>query len=261
MRIGATQLFFTDKSVAESLVYAKDCGYDSLELVVRDGADLNPDADGAALKQMRAEAERLGMTIPSLVARAANTLASANPADRAAAVEGIRKSIRIAELLGADAILVHPGQLTAQVRYDVMYENVKYAMRQVAPEAERAKVSIGVENVWNKFLLSPLEAKRFAEEVGSAYIGVYFDVGNFVPWAFPEQWIEILGPIVKKVHFKDFKRREHQFVPLLEGDVDWAAVMKALREVGYDTEVIQEVAGDPEGMKSTAEAMRKILGR
>jgi len=132
-------------------------------------------------------------------------------------------------------------------------------MQQVAPAAKKAKVAVGVENVWNKFLLSPLEAKRFIEEVGSEYIGVYFDVGNFVPWAFPEQWIEMLGAGIKKVHFKDFKRRGHEFVPLLEGDVDWPAVMAVLRGIGYDTDVIQEVAGDEEGMKSTAAAMRKIL--
>ncbi len=103
------------------------------------------------------------------------------------------------------------------------------------------------------------QAKRFLEEAGSEYIGVYFDVGNFVPWAFPEHWIEMLGSAVKKVHFKDFRRKGHQFVPLLEGDVDWPAVMKALRGVGYSSDVIQEVAGDEAGMKATAEAMRKIV--
>ncbi len=259
MRIGATQLFFAEKSVADSLAYAKQTGYESLELVVREKADLKPGTDETALTKMRKAADRLGMTIPSLVPQAANTLASADPAARAAAVEGIRQAIRIAKGLGADTILVHPGQLTPQVRYDTMYENVQAAMRKVAPAAKRAKVSVGVENVWNKFLLSPLEAKRFCDEVGSEYIGVYFDVGNFVPWAFPEQWIEMLGSHVKKVHFKDFRRRGHEFVPLLEGDVDWPAVMRALRGIGYDTEVIQEVAGDEAGMRSTAELMRKIL--
>jgi len=259
MRIGATQLFFTEKSVPDSLAFAKDTGYDSLELCVRDDAELKPDTDDAALRAMRQEADRLGLVIPSLVPAACQGFASPDPAVRAGALEVLRKSIHIAEVLGADTILVHPGQLTPQVRYDVMYENVKAAMQQVAPLAEKAKVAVGVENVWNKFLLSPLEAKRFIEEVGSEYIGVYFDVGNFVPWAFPEQWIEMLGQGIKKVHFKDFKRRGHEFVPLLEGDVDWPAVMKALRGVGYDTEVIQEVAGDEEGMKSTAAAMRKIL--
>jgi len=260
MRIGATQLFFAGKSVADSLAYAKETGYESLELCVREDADLKPDADDASLRAMRKEADRLGLGIPSLVPGACQGFASADPAARAKALAVLRQSLRIASALGADTILVHPGQLTPQVRYDVMYENVKQAMRQVAPEAERAKVAVGVENVWNKFLLSPLEAKRFLEEVGSEYVGVYFDVGNFVPWAFPEQWIEIVGQGIKKVHFKDFRRKGHQFVPLLEGDVDWPAVMKALRSIGYDSDVIQEVAGDEAGMKSTAAAMRKIVG-
>lgn len=259
MRIGATQLFFAEKSVADSLAYAKQTGYESLELVVREKGELRPDADDAAVRAMVQEAERQGLGIPSLVPAVCQGFASPAPAARQGALEGLQRSIHLAALLGADTILVHPGQLTPQVRYDAMYENVQQAMREVAPEAERAKVCVGVENVWNKFLLSPLEAKTFVDEVGSEYIGIYFDVGNFVPWAYPEQWIEILGSRIKKVHFKDFRRKDHQFVPLLEGDVDWPAVMKALRGVGYDSDVIQEVAGDEAGMRSTAEAMRKIL--
>ena len=259
MRIGATQLFFAEKSVADSLAYAKETGYESLELCVRDDAELKPDTDDASLRAMRQEAERLGLGIPSLVPAACQGFASADPAVRADALAVLRKSIHIASVLGADTILVHPGQLTPQVRYDAMYGNVREAMREVAPGAERARVAVGLENVWNKFLLSPLEARRLLEEIGSEYVGVYFDVGNFVPWAFPEQWIEMLGRGVKKVHFKDFRRKDHQFVPLLEGDVDWPAVMRALRSVGYDSDVIQEVAGDETGMRSTAEAMRKIL--
>jgi hexulose-6-phosphate isomerase len=259
MRIGATQLFFADKPVAESLAYAKATGYESLELCVREKGALTPDADDAALRGMVREAEQLGMAIPSLVPGMCSGFASPDPAVRGNALEGLRKSVHIAAMLGADTILVHPGQLTAQVRYDVMYANVQDAMRKIARDAARAKVSIGVENVWNKFLLSPLEAQRFVNEIGCKYIGIYFDVGNFVPWAFPEHWIEMLGPSVKKVHFKDFHRKGHEFVPLLEGDVDWPAVMKALRSVGYDSDVIQEVAGDEAGMKATAEAMRKIV--
>jgi len=259
MRIGATQLFFTDKSVAASLAYARDTGYESLELCVQEDADLKPDADDASLRAMRQEADRLGLAIPSLVPAACQGFASPDATARANALAVLRKSIHIATVLGADTILVHPGQLTPQVRYDEMYRNVREAMRQVAPDAERAGVAVGVENVWNKFLLSPLEAKRLLEEVASEYVGIYFDVGNFVPWAFPEQWIEMLGKGIKKVHFKDFRRRGHEFVPLLEGDVNWPAVVAALRSIGYDSDVIQEVAGDEEGMRSTAAAMRKII--
>ena len=259
MRIGATQICFSDKSVSDSLAYAKATGYESLELTVRAKGELDPGTDDASLRGIAGEAERVGIAICSLAAGMCSGFASPDPAVRAGALDGLRKCIHIATMLGADTILVHPGQLTPQVRYDIMYQNVQEAMRKVAPEAERAHVFIGVENVWNKFLLSPLEAKRFVDEIGSEYVGIYFDIGNFVPWAYPEQWIEILGRRVKKVHFKDFRRKGHQFVPLLEGDVDWPAVMKALRSIGYDSDVIQEVAGDEAGMRATAEAMRKIV--
>ncbi|MFB3881380.1 MAG: sugar phosphate isomerase/epimerase family protein [Armatimonadota bacterium] len=259
MRIGATQLFFAEKSVEDSLAYAKATGYESLELCVSETGALRPDTDDASLREMRRAAERLQMAIPSLVPGVCSGFASPDPNVRATALAGLRKSVHIASVLGADTILCHPGQLTPQVRYDVMYANVQAAMRAIEPEAKRAKVAVGVENVWNRFLLSPLEAKGFVDAIGSEFIGIHFDVGNFVPWAFPEQWIEILGSAVKKVHFKDFSRKRHEFVPLLEGDVDWPAVMKALRSVGYDSDVIQEVAGDEAGMRSTADAMRRIL--
>lgn len=259
MRIGATQLFFADKSVAESLAYAKATGYESLELCVSDVGELRLDTGDAALRDMTREAGRLGIAIPSLVPEICSGFASPDPEVRAEALAGLRQSVHLASLLGADTILCHPGQLTPQVRYDVMYANVQAAMRAIEPDARKANVSVGVENVWNMFLLSPLEAQRFVAEVGSEYIGLYFDIGNFVPWAFPEHWIEILAGAIKKVHFKDFRRQGHEFVPLLEGDVDWPVVMQALRRVGYDSDVIQEVAGDEAGMKSTADAMRQIL--
>jgi hexulose-6-phosphate isomerase len=259
MRIGCTQICFPGRSVSDSLSYARAAGYDSLELRVRAEGELTPATDAAALRAWSREAERLGVAIPSLAPDMCSGFASADAAQRESAREGLRGSLRVAAALGADTILVHPGQLTPQVRYDVMYANLRDIMRGIAPEAEKLRVAVGVENVWNKFLLSPLEARRFLEEVGSEYVGVYFDVGNFVPWAYPEHWIEILGRGVKKVHFKDFHRSDHRFVPLLEGDVDWPAVMRALRATGYDSDVIQEVAGDEPGMRRAAEAMRQIL--
>jgi hexulose-6-phosphate isomerase len=259
MRIGATQICFPGKSVAESLAYVKATGYESLELWVQPKGELSPATEETALREMAKQAEREGVAICSLVAGMGGGFASPEAATRLQALQGVRECLRLAKTLGADTVLVNPGGLSPQMRYDVMYANLQAALREIAPQAERARVSVAVENVWNKFLLSPLESKRFLEEIGSEYIAFYFDVGNFVPWAYPEQWIEILGSRIRKVHFKDFHRRDHRFVPLLEGDVDWPAVMKALRGVGYGSDVIQEVTGEEAGMRSTAEAMRKIL--
>ena len=136
----------------------------------------------------------------------------------------------------------------------------------MASEAEQFKVSIGLENVWNKFLLSPLEMKKLIDDIDSPYIGSYFDVGNVLINGYPEQWINILGKRIKKVHIKDYKLGTvpHEgFVGLLEGDVDFPRVLNALHNVGYDDYLIAEVfsnSGDIDSeIRSVAENMDKII--
>ena len=123
------------------------------------------------------------------------------------------------------------------VAYDVCWQRAVAEMRRLAPVAAEHQIHIGVENVWNKFLLSPLEMRAFIDEIGSEWIGSYFDVGNVVYAGYPEQWIRILGKRIKKVHFKDFRRNPgglNSFVDILAGDVDWPTVMQAFEDIGYD---------------------------
>ena len=134
-------------------------------------------------------------------------------------------------MLGVDGVLLHPGQLGVEADYQQVWDNFCAALRAVAPLAEDGGVAIGVENVWNKFLLSPLEAKLLVDEVGSDAVGIYLDTANMMAYGYPEQWIRTLGARIKKVHFKDFVRREHRFVNLLDGDTDWSAIMRELRAI------------------------------
>ena len=123
------------------------------------------------------------------------------------------------------------------IDYDVAYERSQAAFRELAPYAERKNVIIGIENIWNKFLLSPLEFRNFLDEIGSDYVAAFLDVGNMLMFGYPQHWIKILNKRIKKVHFKDFRRdvqRLSGFVDLLAGDVDWPAVIKAFDDIGYD---------------------------
>jgi hexulose-6-phosphate isomerase len=150
----------------------------------------------------------------------------------------------MAKALGADTVLIVPGSVAVEfvperpvVAYDVCWERGLAAMKRLAPVAEEAGVQIGVENVWNQFLLSPLEMRAFIDAVGSPYVGSYFDVGNVVYSGYPEQWIRILGKRIKKVHFKDYRRNPgglNCFTDLLSGDVNWPEVMRAFADIGYD---------------------------
>jgi len=143
---------------------------------------------------------------------------------------------------GAVNVAFEPG--SEIVEYDVAYERALSALKELAPVAEELKVSIGVENVWNKFLLSPMEMRDFIDAVGSPYVGSYFDVGNVLFCGYPEHWVKILGSRIKKVHFKDYRRNVGSldgFVDLLAGDVDYKSVKAALDKIGYDNWVTAEM--------------------
>ena len=134
--------------------------------------------------------------------------------------------------------------------------------KSLAPFAEELGVTLGVENVWNKFLLSPLEMRDFLDKIGSPRVKSYFDVGNVVATGYPEQWIRILGERIARVHFKDFQRDVATldgFCDLLEGDADYAAVMRELRAVGYDGPVAAEFFDVEDDLPKIAAAMDRIL--
>jgi hexulose-6-phosphate isomerase len=152
--------------------------------------------------------------------------------------------LRIAHNLGATTILVVPGFVGPFLSgdpvvddYEEVYQRAIEDFRELSEDARRWQVSIGVENVWNRFLTAPFEMRDFVDAVNSPYCGVYFDVGNVMRTGYPQHWIKILGSRIKAVHFKDFNcqiANLNGFVELLQGDVDYRAVMAALREVGYD---------------------------
>jgi L-ribulose-5-phosphate 3-epimerase len=130
------------------------------------------------------------------------------------------------------------------VPYDAAYERAHAFIAAALPLAEQHRVCLAIENVWNKFLLSPLEMCAFIDSFGSAWVGSYLDVGNVVATGYPEHWIRILGSRIKRVHFKDYRRAVgtvHGFVELLSGDVNWPAVMRELRAIGYTGWVAAEM--------------------
>ena len=242
--------FAQDVDIREAAREAKNAGYDGVELVLTDAGSLNMAATEAKLLKIRRTVTDLGLEIPSVGAWNlwSHNLASDDPKEVQAASDIVKKQIDCAAAFGADAVLVVPGWVGAPfaegvVRYDRAYENAQRALSQLAPFAEGAGVQLAVENVWNKFLLSPIEMRRFLDEISSPNVCAYFDVGNIVYVGYPEQWIEILGSRIKKLHFCDYRADQvglGAFVDLLAGDVDFPAVMRAIRSVGYDDYVTVE---------------------
>ncbi len=262
MKIGVTQLVMPREwSLREALEATKKAGYDGLEALMCDEGPISPKASEADLAEAKAMATEVGVEIPSLCPRVSEGYDLSSPDDAVwnSAQDVVRALLRCAQGLGANTVLVVPGRVTETNEYDYVYERVFDALRAVRKDAEAAQVSIAVENVWNKFLLSPLETAQFLDNVDSPFVGNYHDTGNMMIWGYPEQWIRILGPRIKKVHLKDFQRQGYEWKPLLEGDVDFAAVMRELRRAGYDDYVISEVSTGLASLEDTAQAMRRII--
>lgn len=237
-------------SVKEVFQLAKEAGLDGVELNIEEKGTppyaLPISVSESEVVEIRKEAEQLGLLIGTTSSGIhwQYRLTSPDPTVREKAVEQTKIRLRINRLLGADVLLLVPGAVSEQEPYDLAIERSREGIKQVIAEAEKQRVIIGVENVWNKMLLSPLEMRDFIDSFQSEWVGAYFDVGNVLNYSFPEQWIRILGKRIKAVHVKDFKLSVgniHGFVNLLEGDVNWAEVSKALKEVGYQGFVTAEL--------------------
>nr|WP_317325072.1 sugar phosphate isomerase/epimerase family protein [uncultured Flavonifractor sp.] len=226
--------------------HAKKAGYDGVEPVMSESGYLNPSTSEKDILAMKRMAEDLGLEIPSVGVWSLweNNLVSDQETIRNKAFSIVQKQIEAAHLLGADTILVVPGYVGCsfaskpeKIRYDVAYERSQNALSRLSRDAQQAGVAIGIENVWNRFLLSPLETRRFLDEIGSDYVGMYLDVGNVIYTGYPEQWIELLAGRIKKLHMSDYRFDQAgigAFVDLFAGDVDFPAVAEAIAKIGYD---------------------------
>lgn len=265
-------------SLKDCMQLAKRAGFEAIELTVAEEGELSLNSTRRDVEKIVQAAEEVGIELSSLATGLFwdYSLSSSNDKVKDKAKGIVKKMLELASYLGTDTILVVPGAVDVffkpeaeVVPYDVAYKRSLESLRECLDTAEKYKVSIGIENVWNKFLLSPLEMRDFIDKLGSDYLGAYFDVGNILLTGYPEHWIRILGKRIKKVHIKDFKRvigNVNGFCDLLEGDVNWAEVMKALREVGYNdyitAEILPPYSQHPEALiYNTSRSMDFILGR
>jgi hexulose-6-phosphate isomerase len=173
---------------------------------------------------------------------------------------GMETSLRNAKVWGADVVLLVPAVVNPQTSYRDAYTRSQKQIRQLIPLAKELGVIIAVEEVWNKFLLSPLEFARYVDELDSPWVKAYFDVGNVVLFGFPQDWIRTLGKRIVRIHLKDFKSETRQFVPLREGSINWPEVRKALDEVGYRGFLTVELnEGDENYLKEVSARVDQII--
>ena len=273
------------KPVEQVLEEAKAMGYEGVELVFGAG-ELAPGVSDARLGAIREAAGRIGMKIESLATGVywEQSLTDPSAAVRRKAVAFTKEYLRAAALVGAKVVLVVPGAVAVPwdparpiVPYAAAWKRAGTAIRQCLPVAERLGVTLAVENVWNWFLADPVAMRTFVDQFGSRRVGVYFDVANCIINGFPEHWVEMLGRRIKAVHFKNFTRVDcggtlHGFgEDILEGDVNWKAVVAALGKAKFAGPVTAEMIPfsrlpdlalpDMDLARETAVKLRAILAR
>ena len=278
MKKGISIWSFPAQSIADNLKLAADAGFDGVEVAMDETGELSLSTSERELLAIKKNAEDLGLETYSLAcALGFNYPVTDDDASvRAKAKDIIKRQLFAAKTLGCNSTLVIPGCVCADfidpnrvVNYEVAYNRSLEAFLELKEDAEAYEVNLALENVWNKFLLSPMEMRDFIDKIGSPFVGSYLDIGNTVANGYPEHWVQILGKRIKKVHFKDYRREAGGlcgFVDLLAGDVNYPAVTEALASVGYDDWVTAEMIPNYKYFTeaiiyNTSFSMDKILGR
>ena len=241
---------------------AKDAGFERIECPTT--------RDQSVAEQMKAAAQKAGIKIHSVMNMDhwKYPLSSPDPAVVEKSLDGARVSLHNAKLWGADTVLIVPGVVDANVSYTDTYKRSQEAIRKLIPVAEQLQVIIAIEEVWNKFLISPVEFAKFVDEFNTPWVRAYFDVGNVKLYGYPQDWIRILGPRIVKLHIKDFsfrrdpatKKTVADWQALGEGEIDWPAIYSALKSIGYQgTATVELPSGDLAYLKEVHRRLKLIL--
>ena len=231
-------------TLREKLELARATGFDAVELGnLNDRGTVTPSMTD---DQVRDLLPLFAATVPAHGMFAGDAwnvpLTAPDPAVRQRGLDLMYRSVDVAVLLGMRSLLIVPGIVNDDVAYDQAYAWAQEALRKLGERAKGSGLLLGIENVGNKMLLSPLEVVRFLDEIGDPTVGTYFDVGNILGTGYPDQWIRILGPRVQRIHVKDRKAGPTGgAMPLLAGDVPWDRVMRELHAIGYESYLTAEI--------------------
>jgi hexulose-6-phosphate isomerase len=251
----------TDMSILDKFKLLKDLGFDGVEM------DSPNNLDNKEILKAR---DKTGLEIPGVVNSVhwRRPLSHPDPEVRAECVESMTTALKDCKTYGGTTVLLVPAVVDAEISYEDAYKRSQEEIRKLLPVAEKTGIKIAIENVWNNFLLSPLEAARYVDEFESPMVGWYFDVGNIVRYGWPEHWIRTLGKRILKLDIKEYSRKKEREegvwagfdVKLGDGDCNWPKVMEALEDIGYNGWASAEVSGgDASRLKEISERMDKIF--
>jgi L-ribulose-5-phosphate 3-epimerase len=241
-------------SYADRMKMARDVGFEGIQ------ANTTPDQREA--EEIKKAADDAGIKIDSVMNMAhwKYPLSSADPAVVQKSLDGMKTSMNNAKLWGSYSVLLVPAVVNEETSYKDAWTRSQKAIRTLIPMAKQLGVVIALEEVWNKFLLSPLEFATYIDEFKSPWIKAWFDVGNVVLFGYPEDWIRTLGKRIVEVHLKDFKRKGYEWVNLGEGSVNWPEVKKAFAEIGYSGYATTELDdGDEAYLRDVSQRVDRLL--
>ncbi len=248
-------------SVLEKMSAVKAAGFDGVEMASH--------LDQAEVLKARAET---GLEIPSVCGAQHWTKPLSHPDAkvRAEGLAALKQTLRDAKAYGAGSVLLVPGVVNNEVKFDECWRRSIEQIRQAIPLAEELGVKISIENVWNNFITTEDVAGRYLDEINSPWVQWHFDVGNIIRYGDPIAWIKALGKRISRVHIKEYSRDRAMRtgdiwqgfrVPLLEGANNWSGIMKAFDETGYQDYLITEQGGGdtPEGLRDLCQRLEKII--
>ena len=249
-------------SLLDKFKLVKDLGFDGIEF--------NSPLD-LPLKDLLDARDKTGVEIPSTVNKDhwGKPISDPDPAIRQFTIDSMARSLEQTKELGGDTVLLVPGVVSDTVSYKTAYDNALDSIRKMIPHAEKTGVKIALENVWNNFILSPIEAKDFLDKIDHPLVGWYFDLGNILRYGWPDHWLEVLGDKVFKLHVKEYSKKimneqglgKGFNVELTQGDVNWSQVMKTIKDINYKGQymTLEVNGGDRTVLKKLSEQLDTII--
>lgn len=249
-------------SLLDKFKLVKDLGFDGIEF--------NSPLD-LPLKELLEARDKTGVEIPSTVNKDhwGKPISDPDPAIRKFTIDSMARSLEQTKELGGDTVLLVPGVVSDTVSYKTAYDNALDSIRKMIPHAEKTGVKIALENVWNNFILSPIEAKDFLDKIDHPLVGWYFDLGNILRYGWPDHWLEVLGDKVFKLHVKEYSKKimneqglgKGFNVELTQGDVNWSQVMKTIKSINYKGQymTLEVNGGDRTVLKKLSEQLDTII--
>lgn len=251
-----------DLSLLDKFKLVKDLGFDGIEF--------NSPLD-IPLDDLLEARDKTGIEVPSTVNKDhwGKPISDPDPAVRQFTIDSMAKSLEQTKELGGDTVLLVPGVVSDTVSYKTAYGNALDSIRKMIPHAEKTGVKIALENVWNNFILSPIEAKDFLDKIDHPLVGWYFDLGNILRYGWPDHWLEVLGDKVFKLHVKEYSKKimneeglgKGFNIELTQGDVNWSQVMKTIKDINYKGQymTLEVNGGDRTVLKKLSEQLDTII--